>query len=149
MAKFLAMGPGEFIAIDPKTGEEVFKTKCDIDELNKTFPIYQIHEISGEYEDYRDTIVCSYLHKERAEEVLKTLRDEEDKRRARAQKCRECPVREHDHELCSAIREYCEDFDEEYELNDGEEQLFCGNEYYSYSAYDDIYYEVEKMEVEE
>ena len=113
------------------------------------FTIFQIHEISGEYEDYRDVIVGSYLHKERAEEVLKNLRDEEDKRRARAQKCRECPIREHDRELYSAISEYCEDFDEEYELDDGDEQLFCGNEYYAYSAYDDLYYEMKEVEVEE
>lgn len=113
------------------------------------FTIYQIHEISGEYEDYRDAIIGSYLRKERAEEVLKNLRNEEDKRRVRAQKCRECPVRDHDCELRSAINEYCDDFDEEYELNDGEEQLFCKNEYYSYSAYDDIYYEMQEVEVEE
>ena len=147
--KFLVCEPGVFIGTDPKTGDEVFRTECNIGELNKTFTIYQIHEISGEYEDYRDVIIGSYLRKERAEEVLKNLRDEEDKRRARAQKCRECPVREHDRELRSAINEYCEDFNEEYESDDGEEQLFCGNEYYSYSAYDDLYYEIEEVEVEE
>ena len=30
--------------------------------------IYQLHEYSGEWEDYRDRIIGSYLRKERAEE---------------------------------------------------------------------------------
>ena len=115
--------------------------------------IYQIHKMFGEYEDYQDAIVGSYLRKERAEEVIKTLRDEEDKRRARALKCQNCPVYDYDHDydygFRSVINEYCEDFDEEYKLNDREEQLFCKNEYYSYSAYDDVYYEMQKVEVEE
>lgn len=113
------------------------------------FTIYQIHEMSGEYEDYRDTIIGSYLRRERAEEVIKTLRDKEDKRKARAIKCRECPVQDHNCDFHSAINEYCEDFEEARETDYGEEQLFCKNEYYSYSAYDDVYYEIQKVEVEE
>ncbi len=34
------------------------------------FKIYQIHKMSGEYEDYCDVIVGSYLHKEKAEREL-------------------------------------------------------------------------------
>lgn len=117
--------------------------------INKMFTIYQIHEMSGSYEDYRDYIIGSYLREERAEEVLKNLRDEEDKRRARAQKCRECPIHDAECNLRSIIGEYCEDFDEWYELDEGEERMFCKNEYYSYSAYDDVYYEIQKVEVEE
>ena len=117
------------------------------------FIIYQIHEMSGEYEDYRDTIVGSYLRKDRAEEVIKTLRDKEDRRRACAIKCRECPVQDYnryyDRNFRSVINKYCEDFEEEHELDYGEEQLFCKNEYYSYSAYDDAYYEIQEVEVEE
>ena len=41
------------------------------------FTVYQIHKMSGECEDYLDTIIGSYLRKERAEEVIKTLRDKE------------------------------------------------------------------------
>lgn len=113
------------------------------------FKIYQIHEISGEYEDRLDNIIGSYLRKERAEEVIKTLRNKEEERRTRAQKCRECPIRSYDYNNLSIIDEYCENFDEEYELDDGEKQLFCGNEYYSYSAYDDVLYETKEVEVEE
>ena len=29
--------------------------------------IYQVHKYSGEYEDYRDQIIGSYLRRERAE----------------------------------------------------------------------------------
>ena len=113
------------------------------------FTIYQIHKMSGEYEDYLDTIVGSYLRKE----VIKTLQDKEDRRRACAIKCRECPVQDYnryyDRNFRSVINEYCEDFEEEHELDYGEEQLFCKNEYYLYSAYDDAYYEIQEVEVEE
>lgn len=34
------------------------------------FKIYQIHKMSGEYKDYCDVIVGSYLHKEKAEREL-------------------------------------------------------------------------------
>ena len=34
MAKFLVMDPGEFIAIDPKTGEEKFRAKTNIADAN-------------------------------------------------------------------------------------------------------------------
>lgn len=113
------------------------------------FTVYQIHKMSGECEDYLDTIIGSYLRKERAEEVIKTLRDEEDRRKARAIKCRECPVHDYNCDFRSVINEYCEDFEEERELDDGEEQTFCKNEYYLYSSYDAVYYEIQKVEVEE
>ena len=113
------------------------------------FKIYQIHKISGEYEYYQDIIVGSYLRKERAEEVIKTLRDEEDRRRARAIKCRECPVQDHDCDFRSVINEYCEDFEEGRETAFGEDQLFCKNRYCSYPAYDDAYYEIQEVEVEQ
>ncbi len=113
------------------------------------FKIYQIHEMSGEYEDYQDIIVGSYLYKERAEEVINTLRDEEDRRRARAIKCRECPIQGNNYDFYSIINEYCEDFKEERGTAFGEERLFCKNRYDSYFAYDNIYYEIQEAEVEE
>lgn len=56
------------------------------------FTIYQIHEISGEYEDYRDTIVGSYLHKERAERELKKFKNALNERRIYYHKCSDCPA---------------------------------------------------------
>ena len=113
------------------------------------FTIYQIHKMSGEYEDYSDTIIGSYLRKERAEEVIKTLRDEEKESRERALKCQNCPVHDYNCDFRSVINEHCEDFEEERELDYGEEQTFCKNEYYLYSPYDAVYYEIQKVEVEE
>ena len=114
------------------------------------FKIYQIHEMSGEYEDYRDTIIGSYLRKEKAEEVIKTLQDEEEERRARALKCQNCPVHDYDCNNYLVISEYCKDFDDVYERGDDEEErLFCKNEYCSYPAYDNMYYEMQEVEVEE
>ena len=34
MAKFLIVDPGEFIAIDPKSGEEKFRAKTNIADAN-------------------------------------------------------------------------------------------------------------------
>ena len=53
-----------------------------------SFKIYQIHEYSGEWEDYRDRIVDSYLLKDKAEVEMKRLIEEENKKR----KCNECPL---------------------------------------------------------
>lgn len=36
--------------------------------------IYQIHEYSGEYEDYRDYIVGSYLNREKATAKMEKLK---------------------------------------------------------------------------
>ena len=113
------------------------------------FTVYQIHKMSGECEDYLDTIIGSYLRKERAEEVIKTLRDKEKERRERSLKCQNCPVHDYNCDFRSVINEHCEDFEEERELDDGEEQTFCKNEYYLYSSYDAVYYEIQKVEVEE
>lgn len=108
------------------------------------FTVYQIHKMSGECEDYLDIIIGSYLRKERAEEVIKTLRDKEKESRERSLKCQNCPVHDYNCDFRSVINEYCEDFEEERDLYDG-----CKNEYYSYSSYDAVYYEIQKVDVEE
>ena len=113
------------------------------------FTVYQIHKMSGECEDYRDIIIGSYLRKERAEEVIKTLRDKEKESRERLLKCQNCPVHDYNCDFRSVINEYCEDFEEERELDDREQQTFCKNEYYLYSPYDAVYYEIQKVDVEE
>ena len=46
--------------------------------------IYQLHKHGGEWEDYRDVIIGSYLRKERAEEEKLKAEKEEEINRARA-----------------------------------------------------------------
>lgn len=108
------------------------------------FTIYQIHKISGEYEDYLDAIIGSYLHKERAERELEKLNDELNERHSYYQKCLNCSAQFG----CSAsevgkIRESCDYFETE-----EEEPLvgFCKNAVYSY---ENTYYEMKEVEVEE
>ena len=113
------------------------------------FKIYQIHEMGGQYEESFDDVIGSYLRKERAEEVLKILRDKEDKRLEQALKCQDCPVHDRGCTNRLIIGEYCEAFDGAYTQDDDEGYLFCKNEYCSYPAYDNRYYRIDEVEVEE
>ena len=54
--------------------------------------IYQIHEYSGEYEDYMDRIVGSYLLQARAEEEKQKLESREAEFAAQSKKCHTCPI---------------------------------------------------------
>ncbi len=113
------------------------------------FKIYQIHEMGGQYEESFDDVIGSYLHKERAEAALKTLCNKEEERRARALKCQNCPVHDRDCNNYLVISEYCEDFDDAYAQDNDGEYLFCKNEYCSYPAFDNRYYRIDEVEVEE
>jgi hypothetical protein len=52
--------------------------------------IYQLHECGGEWEDYYDHIIGSYLRKERAEEEKAKAEAEEKKRREKSKRCQNC-----------------------------------------------------------
>ena len=54
--------------------------------------IYQLHEHSGEWEDYRDRVIGSYLRKERAEEEKLKAEKFESILRERSDKCNKCPI---------------------------------------------------------
>lgn len=53
--------------------------------------IYQIHKYEGEYEDYSDTIVSSYLDYNKALSEKERLEQEELSLREETRKCVECP----------------------------------------------------------
>lgn len=53
--------------------------------------IYQIHEYEGEYEDYSDTIVSSYLDYNKALSEKERLEQEELSLREQGKKCANCP----------------------------------------------------------
>nr|DAP55465.1 MAG TPA: hypothetical protein [Caudoviricetes sp.] len=53
--------------------------------------IYQIHKYEGEYEDYSDTIVSSYLDYNKALSEKERLEQEELGLREQGKKCANCP----------------------------------------------------------
>ena len=111
------------------------------------FKIYQIHETGGEYEDFFDYIVGSYLHKEKAKQELEKFKDALSERRMHYQKCSDCPAQ------CGCledeideIRESCDCFaaeDADYESF----IWFCKNAVHSYDA--SVRYEVEEVDVDD
>lgn len=73
--------------------------------------IYQLHEYIGEWEDFRDTIIGSYLRKERAEEEKNKAETKEKESVEQGIKCFSCPFIEQDNEdldsLLSEHSSYC------------------------------------------
>jgi hypothetical protein len=114
--------------------------------------IYQIHEYSGEWEDYRDYIVSSYLSKEKAEEEMERLIEKANENK----RCKSCPLY-----FCSAdcdldcecgsdeceeykaeeIKKYCDNY-KIYKDEVGE--YACSN--YIFRLYD-CYYDIKEVEV--
>ena len=74
--------------------------------------IYQLHECGGEWEDYHDCIIGSYLRKERAEEE-KAIREAKEKELVEhSKKCCRCPFVQEDFDsldnLLAELSDYCE-----------------------------------------
>lgn len=109
------------------------------------FTIYQIHEMSGEYEDCLDTIVGSYLHKEKAEKELEKLNEALNEQHVYYQKCSNCSAQFG----CSVseidkIRKSCDHFAAE---EDGSFVVFCKNTVYSCD--ESVRYEIEEVDVDD
>lgn len=110
--------------------------------------IYQLHEYSGEWEDYRDRIIGSYLRKERAEEEMARAESKEKELLERGRKCANCPFLEFEDtwtdvgKLLSEYPDYCQDA----KLEDTEYGINCSNYYYKW---DDATFDVVEVEVEE
>ena len=109
--------------------------------------IYQLHEYIGEYEDFMDRIIGTYLHEEKAIKEKEKLEKEEVTKKEMYRKCQDCPIcnswdRKDKDNLTKECREYCELFDL---YEDDEEYAFdCNNYMYSYG---EITYEIKKVEV--
>ena len=108
--------------------------------------IYQVHEFGGEYDDYFDRIVGSYMKRERAEEVRDEKRAEAKRLRAKSDKCNQCPIFNEEHstieDFIAAAARYCDEAEivEDY-FGVNCENYFC--------LWDDPNYCVEEVEVEE
>ena len=109
--------------------------------------IYQIHEYSGEYEDFRDRIIGTYLHDKKAIKEKEKLEKEAAAKMEMCRKCQGCPIcdswdRDDKDNLAKECEEYCELFDL---YQDEEECAFnCNN--YTY-LWDEPTYKIEEVEV--
>lgn len=114
--------------------------------------IYQIHEYGGEWEDYYDRIVTSYLLKEKA--IVEKERLE--KREAELMKCSSCPLyycpqdckldclkeKECREQAVRLTKKYCDDF-KPYN-DDDDKRIQCENRYFKY---DESSFRIEEVEV--
>ena len=108
--------------------------------------IYQLHKYGGEWEDYRDYIIGSYLHKERAEEAMAKAKNQELQKQLLAKQCTECPYHayiEDNKTLADLMRQYCDHSDIHC---DDEGELFCKNFYCHWIDNDFNIKEVEVIE---
>lgn len=108
--------------------------------------IYQLHEHSGEWEDYRDRIIGSYLRKERAEEELAKFEAAEKEAMGQSRKCSHCPLVDYSstnlYELLAEYPDYCN----KAQLRVGDYGTDCDNFYHSWDESD---FEIKEVEVEE
>lgn len=109
--------------------------------------IYQLHECRGEWQDSRDNIIGSYLRRERAEEEKIKEEIQEKKLKEQSDRCWYCPFLEEPFDnldnLMSEYSEYCDKAELENEEGYG---IDCAN---YYSHWDDAYFYIKEVEVEE
>lgn len=108
--------------------------------------IYQLHEHSGEYEDYRDRIIGSYLKRERAEEEKAKAEAKEEELSERGRKCNRCPFLENPFAKVDDLIDIHSHYCSEAKLEDGEWGIYCDN---YCSHWDEASFKIEEVEVEE
>lgn len=107
--------------------------------------IYQLHKYSGEYDDFRDYIIGSYLRKERAEEEKIEAEAKERELIEHSERCENCPFLESSlaiDKLLSMYQDYCS----ETELEEDECGIRCDN-YIRF--WDESTFEIKEIEIEE
>ena len=110
--------------------------------------IYQIHEHSGAYEDYRDIIVGSYLHKDKAIVKMEELQRIEAERQVKSNHCSLCPIDDVDtmsEDLDTVVRicsKYCSNAKITEDVYGYDCENYC-------SSWDEATYEIKEVEVEE
>lgn len=108
--------------------------------------IYQLHEHSGEWEDWHDYIIGSYLRKERAEEEKTKAELKEKELMKHSKKCWSCPFLEEDFSDANVLLTKYSDYCSESKLENTDYGINCGN---YYSHWDESTFEIEEVEVEE
>ena len=106
--------------------------------------IYQIHEYSGEYEDYEDVVVGSYFHKSDAKAKMKELELQAKNNTTNFIKCQNCPSNYSyfDDNDVKKIKQYCTQF--ELSVDDENDDNYCINTTFNN---DDPTYEIVEVEV--
>lgn len=108
--------------------------------------IYQLHEYSGEWEDFRDYIIGSYLRKERAEEEKTRAELKAKDITEQGKKCIDCPFLEEDFsdidDLLARHSGYCS----KVKLEQSDYGMDCEN---YYVPWDEPSFEIKEVEVEE
>lgn len=108
--------------------------------------IYQLHEYGGEWEDYHDYIIGTYLRKERAEEEKAKAEAKKKELIERSRKCNRCPFLVFPpldlNDLLDRHSDYCT----EAKLEEDAYGIECDN-YYQY--WDENRYDIREVEVEE
>ena len=109
--------------------------------------IYQLHEYSGSYDDFRDMIIGSYLKKERAEEEKTKMETKEKELIKNSKRCTRCPFLEEDFDnLDNLLLEYPDYCDNAKFENEEDYGIDCKN---YYTHWDKSTFEIKEVEVEE
>lgn len=110
--------------------------------------IYQIHEYSGEYEEYLDRIVGFYLNKEKAITQKHKLERIEAERRTKGDHCRFCPLEDEDviADDFDVVVKRCSMYCPDAKITEDRYGYDCENDC---SAWDEVTYEIKEVEVEE
>lgn len=104
--------------------------------------IYQLHKYGGEWEDYRDRIIGSYLHKDRAEEEMAKAEAKENELREQSDKCSDCPYLHDAYLTNDELLSYCSKA--KLEKNEYDNDMDCQN--YT-THWDDNYFKIKEVEV--
>ena len=111
--------------------------------------IYQIHEFSGAYEDFRDYIVGTYLHKDRAEKEMQALIENEGVHLRTYEKCLECPIEDLEvvgDDALEVMRKTCAKYCDQAQIYEDVYGFECENNAANYFE-DEKIYELKEVEV--
>ena len=106
--------------------------------------IYQIHKYEGEYEDYSDTIVSSYLDYNKALLEKERLEKEELILREKGRKCANCPHINGHWSRTKDLTDIHSDYCNEASLEATEYGIECNN---YFSHWDDVTFEIVEVDV--
>lgn len=109
--------------------------------------IYQLHKYTGVWEDFRDTIIGSYLRRERAEEEKNKAEIKEKELTEQNEKCFECPFIGEDNENLNSLLSEYSNYCTKVKLNRTEYGIINCDNYYTH--WDDATFSVKEVEVEE
>jgi hypothetical protein len=108
--------------------------------------IYQLHSYSGEWEDFRDIIIGSYLSKERAEGEKLKVEAKERELAEYGKRCCNCPLLEHAFQNIEDLLVEYPDYCNEAKLRQSEYGIICDN---YYMHWDEASFKIKEVEVEE